>query len=62
MLFNSILKGISGIFTSVGINLEFLERTLTYIENGDLSNGRLKIYLIAFQGFLKSPLWGKKIR
>lgn len=57
--FDDIIKAIYNYYSSRGINLYFLKKTL-YYEN-DLTNGRIILWKIAFDGFLESPLFGKGI-
>lgn len=61
LFFAEILSAINSLLETVGINFSFLQRTVQYIKNGDLSNGRTELYMIAIRDFFKSPIWGNGI-
>lgn len=61
LFFAEILSAINSLLETVGVNFSFLQRTVQYINNGDLSNGRAELYVIAIRDFFKSPIWGNGV-
>lgn len=53
---------VANTLSSFGIHIQFIEKTLALSKiAGDVSNGRLNNYSLAFKDFLESPIWGKWI-
>lgn len=59
--FDYVLIQIINLLSNLGVDTQFLNKSLLLIANGDFSNGRTRIYELAWQGFLASPIWGNGI-
>lgn len=56
--FYQILNGLDSLFSSAGIEANFIEKTLRLDEAGDISNGRNTISEYVSQKIWDSPIWG----
>ena len=59
--FELIINYISTILDQFGLHINFVDKTIRLSAHGDFSNGRQEHYLAAWEGFLKSPLFGNRI-
>lgn len=53
-----ILEIMSGILQRINVRVAFIDKTLYLLKTDTIGHGRLEIWLLAFRGFLSSPLWG----
>jgi len=56
-----LIVSLTSITKTIGIDVQFLDKSLLLITNGDLSNGRTKLYELAWDGFLRSPIIGNGV-
>ena len=56
-----VLVAISNFLSTLGVDVRFLDKSLLLITNGDLSNGRTKLYELAWNGFIRSPIVGNGV-
>ena len=57
----AVFHSLNDFFTSRGINVRFIEKMLITEDAGDVSNGRNKLYEMAFSDFCQSPIWGRGV-
>ena len=58
---DTIVIWLKGILDSVGISVAFIDKYIYLLQEGDVSHGRINIYILALKGFLNSPIWGNGI-